>query len=86
MAMSQNFGGTGGVGASIIVLHLAAMTPTVRSATPLACLSRGGVGSVRYPKPPRHLVNSLDLYDFSASTLTNRSIGSDVAGAFLHSG
>ena len=34
----------------------------------------------------RHLVNSLDLYDFSASTLNNRSIGSDVVGAFLHSG
>ena len=86
MARSQNFGGTGGTGASMTVLHFAAISPTVRSATPFACLSRGGVGSIRYPNLPMHAANSRDRYDFSGSTRMNRSIGLSWSGAGFHSG
>ena len=86
MAISQNLGGTGGTGASMMVLHLAAIMPTVRPATLLACLSRGGVGSMRYPNSPTHCVNSADRYGFSASTLMYQSIGFSMSIPVRHSG
>ena len=63
IARSQYFCGVGGVGASIAMFVFVSFVWTVRSAIPLAYLSRAGVRSIRYPNAHAHAMNSSDRCD-----------------------
>jgi hypothetical protein len=60
-ARSKTAGGARfGRAARRATLALAEMRPTVRSAIPLACLSRGGVPSIAYPKEDKQATYSAE--------------------------
>ena len=73
----------GAPSSNIALLVIEVTNPTIRSAIPLACLSRGAVNSILYPRCATNSKTSLEVYAASESIRIKRGLsGSGLAASY----